>query len=83
MKLWNVMYSGEARGFKSLKMEVKAETERSAVIFAYCYLMDWNYFPEPDGAVYDQDGELICDIDDTRIEFEGGHFFAIEKIAEA
>ena len=80
MKLWTILYNGTNRKFKKWTTEVKAETERAAVLFAYAYYMDWNCYPQPDGAVYDADGELICDVDDTRIEFDGGHFFAIEKL---
>jgi hypothetical protein len=78
MKMYTVTYSGINRRFRNLAMPVLAESEREAVIKTYRHYMDDNYFAQPDGRIFDADGECIADADDNCIWFDGGYFEAAE-----
>jgi hypothetical protein len=82
MKMYTVTYSGVNRRFKNLAMPVLAESEREAVIKAYRHYMDDNYFDQPDGRIFDGDGECIADADDNCIRYDGGYFEASELIEQ-
>lgn len=82
MKMYTVSYSGASRRFKNLAMPVLAESEREAVIKAYRHYLDDNYFEQPDGRIFDCDGDCIADADDNCIRYDGGYFEAGELIEQ-
>ena len=82
MKMYTVTYSGVNRRFKNLAMPVLAESEREAVIRCYEYYMEDNFFDQPDGSIFDCDGNRIADPDDDSIFFDGGWFQAEELIEQ-
>ena len=78
MKTYNVKYNGNSARLSSLSETVSASSEREAVIKVYASTMDYNYFPQEDGTVQDLDGEVICNLSDESIWFDGGYFYAEE-----
>jgi hypothetical protein len=85
MKRFTVTYIGSSRRFANLKLEINALDERSAVEDVYAMYLDENYFPGIDGEkgyIYDCDGIVIAEPDDTSIRYDGGRFFAEEIIEE-
>jgi hypothetical protein len=82
MKMYTVTYSGENRRFKKLAMPVLAESEREAVIKCYRHYLDEDFFEQPDGRIFDADGNCIAGPDDDSIIFDGGYFRAAELIEQ-
>jgi hypothetical protein len=78
MKMYTVTYSGINRRFSNLAMPVLAESEREAVIKAYRHYLDEDFFEQPDGRIFDADGNRIAGPDDDSIIFDGGYFQAEE-----
>lgn len=78
MKTYTVKYNGNNSRFRNLNEEVSANTMRDAVIKVYADRFDDNYFPQDDGRVRDCDGEIICDLSDESIFFDGGYLYAEE-----
>jgi len=78
MKMYTVTYSGANGRFKKLAMPVLAESEREAVIKAYRYYLEHRYFEQPDGRIFDADGECIAEAEDDVISYDGGYFQAEE-----
>lgn len=78
MKTYTITYTGNATAFKKLNATIQAESKRDAVEQFYSSALDHNYFPQEDGSIHDNSGNLIAEAHDSSIEFDGGSFIAEE-----
>lgn len=77
-KKYIVKYSGNATRYKNLKYEIEAISKRFAVEEVYCRLLDKDYFPDENGNIYDADNNRVAASTDESIEYDGGHFYALD-----
>lgn len=61
-------------------MPAKAYSKLEAVIGVVKYIMDDNIVEEPDGRILDSDGDIVCDISENKLLFDGGYFKAKKTI---
>jgi hypothetical protein len=82
MKNFQITYSGVNNRLKlslaNNPQEITAGTAREAVEEYYKLFNSDNYWPDEDGNIFDADGDLICDINDDMIYFDGGYIAALE-----
>jgi len=75
-----VMYSGNAKRYKDLCIEVSAYSKRHAVEKVYSKMNNVNYYPEDEftygGLIRDCDGNVIAEPGSESIEYDGGYFYA-------
>lgn len=78
--LFAVMYFGNAKRYHDLNYEILAFTKREAVEMFYEKIRGEDYFPEDEfaygGLVRDCDGNVIAEVGDESIEYDGGYFYA-------
>jgi len=82
MKKYLIKYSGVNQSLNSRLLnnpqEVTANTPREAVEEYYSTFKADNYWPDDEGRIFDQDGDLVCDTNDDEIYFDGGYIRAVE-----
>ena len=82
MKNFQITYSGVNRTLKlrltNNPQEITAGTAREAVEQYYSTFHSDNYWPDDHGRIFDQDGDLIRDMNDDMIYFDGGYIAALE-----
>ncbi len=78
--IYSVMYHGNAKRYQDLCEEVTAFSKRHAVEKVYKKMRNEDYFPNNfllwGGLVKDCDGNVIADVNDETIEYDGGYFYA-------
>jgi hypothetical protein len=83
-KIFAVIYYGNAKRYQDEYQEVAAYTKREAVERIYAKMLNKNYFPEDDhkygGIVRDCDGNVIANVGDETIAYDGGYFVAVLKV---
>lgn len=83
-KIFAVIYFGNAKRFQDEYQEVAAYTKREAVERFYAKMLNENYFAEDDhkygGIVRDCDGNVIANVGDQTITYDGGYFVAVPKV---
>lgn len=80
--LFKVIYSGSVERYKNAFSIELAIDERDAVRQSYARVHDLNYFPQEDGTVQDCDGNIIQDLDENTIYYDGGYYIA-KKLDDA
>jgi hypothetical protein len=78
--IYSVMYIGYAKRYQDLNEEVAAYSKRHAVEKVYAKMRNEDYFPEDEflwgGLIKDCDGNVIAELGDEMIAYDGGYFFA-------
>jgi hypothetical protein len=78
--IYIVMYFGNAKRYQDLNEEIVAYSKREAVEKIYSKMRNKDYFPEDEfswgGLVKDCNGNVIAEVGDEMISYEGGYFFA-------
>ena len=76
MTQFQITYTGNATRFKGATATIEAYTAREAVEQFYQSILDENYFPQEDGSIHDNRGNVIAEADEDSIEYDGGYFVA-------
>lgn len=76
MNTYKVTYNGNSTRFKNFQIEINANSDREAIEEIYSQYLDDKYFPQEDGSIKDSDGDIIANVDDNTIEYDGGYFSA-------
>jgi hypothetical protein len=79
-QIYSVMYIGYAKRYHDLNEEIVAYSKRHAVEQVYSKMRNEDYFPEDEftwgGLVRDCDGNVVAEVGDEMISYDGGYFFA-------
>jgi hypothetical protein len=78
MKTYKVFYSGTVERHKGITEEAKANSRREAVEKVYRIFFDTDYFPQDDGSILNDAGNVIATATDETIEMDGGFLIAEE-----
>ena len=74
VKQYMVIYSGNSTKYKGFSEMVLATSERDAAERVYSLMLNYDYFPDGSGFVFDCDGNQIATPEDNVIEYDGGYF---------
>lgn len=78
MKTYRVFYNGTVERHQGINEEVKANSKREAVEKVYKSGYDTDYFPQDDGTILNDAGNVIATATDETIEMDGGLLIAEE-----
>lgn len=71
-----VSYTGNSKRLKDLAHKVWATSERDAVEQTFSLFCEQDYFPHPNGQIFDCEGNVICEAGWDYIRYDGGIFKA-------